>query len=77
MNAVDLAKLRAQLVVKPQLVPIADQVQIDIGKSRGKLIATGVHGGHAVGTMPPLARLEMNFRIYPAWPSGETALAKR
>ena len=77
MNAIDLAELRTQLVVKTQLVPLADQVQIGIGKSRGKLFATGMHGGHAVDTAPPLARLEMNFRIYPAWPSGKTPLAKR
>ena len=77
VDAFDLAKLRAQLVVKPQLVPLADQVQFGVGKCRGRLFVIRPHGAHAVETAPPLARLEMNFRIYPAWPRGKTRLAKR
>ena len=77
LNTVDLAKLRTQLLVKPQLIPLADQVQFGIGKCRGRLFVTGPHGGHAVKIAPPVARMEMNFRIYPASPSGKTPLAKR
>ena len=56
VDAFDLAKLRAQLVVKPQLVPLADQVQFGVGKCRGRLFVIRPHGAHAVETTPPVAR---------------------
>ena len=57
VNAIYLPQLRTQFLVKHQLVPLADPVEIGIGKRRRKRFALGVHAAHAVGTTPSLARL--------------------